>query len=378
MQDLSRRSFLGGGLAAASLRLPSLGAVAACFGAPRAVPPKWIDVVDFPIEGRAFADRKAPYDRLPLRAENVVRKEVWDLSRHSAGMVVRFATASKELHVRYRLTSAHIDMAHMPATGVSGVDLYGFDGAKWRWVQVSRPAAQDVEMKLVADLPTREESRQWMLYLPLYNGVEKLELGVAEGSEVVPLPARSAAKRSIVCYGTSIMHGASASRPGMAWPAIVGRALDREVFNFGFSGNGRMEREVGQFLVELDPEVFVIDCLPNMSAAQVTERTGPLVRQLRERHPTTKILLVEDRTFANAWCLPDRSREHDQRRAALRTEVAALQRDGVEGLHLLAGAELLGDDDEGTTDGSHPNDLGMMRQAVQVIAALRPLLAAPR
>ena len=36
---------------------------------------------------------------------------------------------------------------------------------------------------------------------------------------------------------------------------------------------------------------------------------------------------------------------------------------------------VLGDDGEGTTDGSHPNDLGMMRQAEAVTAALRPLLA---
>ena len=122
--------------------------------------------------------------------------------------------------------------------------------------------------------------------------------------------------------------------------------------------------------------MFVVDCLPNMSTEQVAERTEPLVRQLRLARKDTPILLVEDRTFANAWCDETRAREHQRRRAALRAAVAAMVRDGVKGLHLLDGADLLGTDGEGTTAGSHPNDLGMMRQADKVLAALQPLLPA--
>lgn len=366
MVTVSRRSFLAAG--------------AAVLVAPRGLFTKpdelvWTDVGDWPIEGRAFGERAAPYDRLPARAEGVVRKAVWDLSRDSAGMVVRLKTASPELHVRYRLTKPQLDMSHMPATGVSGVDLYGQDGSRWRWIQVSRPAKQDVQAKLFGDAAEVREPRQFLLYLPLYNGIEKLEIGVAAGHKIEPLPPR-ASRKSIVAYGTSILHGACASRPGMAWPSIVGRALDREVINLGFSGNGTMEKEVGQFLVELDPALFLIDCLPNMTPEQVTERAAPLVRQLREKRANTPILLVEDRTFGNAWFDTKRAAEHIERRQALRDAFAALQKEGVPGLHLLRGEGLLGDDDEGTTDGSHPNDLGMFRQAQRVIAALRPILGA--
>jgi lysophospholipase L1-like esterase len=366
VHTLSRRSFLGVGVAAAAA--PRL------FAAAPSADLVWTDVADWPIEGRAFADRKAPYDRLPVRAEGVVRPEVWKLSRDSAGMVVRLQTASPELHVRYRLTSGELAMVHMPATGVSGVDLYGRAGDRWRWIQVARPSRQEVTAKLFGGAPETTEPRQFLLYLPLYNGIEKLELGVPTGLSVAPGPARPAGRKAIVAYGTSILHGACASRPGLAWSAIVGRALDREVVNLGFSGNGRMEKEVWQFLTELDPAVFVIDCLPNMSAAQVAERTVPLVLQLREKRPAAPILLVEDRTFGNAWFDGEQAAKHEQRRRALREAFAALQRDGVRGVHLLGGADLLGDDDEGTTDGSHPNDLGMMRQAQRVVDALRPIL----
>lgn len=370
MVDLSRRSFLA--LGAAGVALANRTNAAANEPAPAEL--VWTDVADWPIEGRAFADRKAPYDRLPARAEGVVRPEVWKLSRDSAGMVVRLQTKSPELHVRYRLTGDEIAMTHMPATGVSGVDLYGHDGTAWRWIQVTRPTRQDVTMALFAKAAAVTSPRQFLLYLPLYNGIERLELGVPAGETVAPAAPRPAGRKPIVCYGTSILHGACASRPGLAWAAQVGRQLDREVVNLGFSGNGRLEPEVGQFLVELDAAVFVIDCLPNVTPEQVAERTAPLVRQLRAKRPDAPILLVEDRTFGNAWFVAERAEQHGQRRAALREAVAGLQRDGVAGLHLLAGAELLGADDEGTTDGSHPNDLGMFRQAQHVTAALRGIL----
>ncbi len=52
----------------------------------------------------------------------------------------------------------------------------------------------------------------------------------------------------------------------------VGRILDREVLNLGFSGNCRMQAEVAALLVELKPSAFVVDCLPNMDAATVAQR----------------------------------------------------------------------------------------------------------
>ena len=39
-----------------------------------------------------------------------------------------------------------------------------------------------------------------------------------------------------------------------------------------------------------------------------------------------------------------------------------------------SGENLLGDDGEGTTDGSHPNDLGFARQAEIFAKVLKPLL----
>jgi hypothetical protein len=111
-----------------------------------------------------------------------------------------------------------------------------------------------------------------------------------------------------------------------------------------------------------------------MTPAQVAERTEPLLHQLRKARPETPILLVEDRSLD--WSpLRKRQREaHEADRAACRKAYENLVAGGMKGLGYLEGAALLGNDGEATTDGSHPNDLGMVRYADAYEKEMRKLL----
>ena len=335
---------------------------------------QWHDVSQWGVEGRAWPEleRKRWFDRFPAEAEATVTPAVWSLSRHSAGMLVRFRTNADAIWANYTLFSEQIAQTNMTAIGKSGLDLYARDDAgKWRWVGVTRPAAKVVRQSIIARLAPG--TREYAIYLPLYNGIDSLSIGVPTGSSFERLTPR--AERPIVFYGTSITHGASASRPGMAHVAILGRRFDRPVVNLGFSGNGRMDAAVGDLLVKIDAAVFVIDCLPNMDAAAVTLKCVPLIKQIRAARPNTPIVLVEDRRQTNSWILPALAKFHTDNHAALRACYAALRKDGVKGLFYLAGDDLLGDDAEAATDGSHPSDLGMVRQADRFERVLRKALA---
>lgn len=329
----------------------------------------WHDVTQWGVEGRAWPDatRLQWFDRLPAAAEKTVTPAVWSLSRDSAGMMVRFKTDGTSIHVHYKLRKAQLGMPHMPATGVSGVDLYARDvDGKWRWVQVTRPATQEVRAEIVKDLAPG--FREYAAYLPLYNGVESLEIGVPRGARFEGLAPRP---KPIVFYGTSITHGACASRPGMVHTAILGRRFDQPVVNLGFSGNGRMDAAVGEYLTQIDAAAYVIDCLPNMQPADVTAKCIPLVKQLRAARPDTPIILVEDRRMTNSWIIPARTKFHDENHAALRAAFQTLQKEGVKNLHYIPGDHLYGDDTEGATDASHASDLGFMRQADVMEPVLR-------
>ncbi|WP_201750088.1 SGNH/GDSL hydrolase family protein [Tautonia marina] len=339
-------------------------------------PTRWYDVRLLGLEGQGWTDTKAPFDRLPARAEGVVRDPVWSLSRHSAGLCVRFVTDAPTIRAHWTLISDRLDMPHMPATGVSGLDLYARVDDQWYWVGVGFPNAVTNTVTLASGLPP--EAREYLLYLPLYNGVESVEIGLPEGTSLAKAPARpEGQEQPIVVYGTSITQGGCASRPGMVHTAILGRRFNRPVINLGFSGNGRMEAELAELLAEIDPAVYVIDCLPNMNAEEVEARVEPFVRILRAARPETPIVLAEDRTYTNARLIAAQRERNQTSRAALRAAFDRLVASGVKGLTYLPGDPQLGDDGEATVDGSHPTDLGFLRMANAFEPALRPLLTAP-
>lgn len=332
----------------------------------------WFDIRMLGVEGQGFSDTAAPFDRLPARAEKIVRPPVWGLSRDSAGMAVRFMTDATELSARWKLTKAKLEMPHMPATGVSGLDLYvkGDDG-KWRWVVNGKPTAQESNAKLFSGVAPGK--REFMLYMPLYNGVSSVEIGLTKTAVLSKADPRKSGLKPIVFWGTSITHGACASRPGMVHTAILGRWLDAPIVNLGFSGNGQMEAEVAQLIAEIDASCYVVDCLPNLDAAAVAQRTEPLVAILRKAHPATPIVLVEDRSYADSHFVTTKRTRNLKSREALKAAYDKLKPNDKH-LHYIAGEDLLGDDWEGTVDSSHPTDLGFMRQAEAFQKVLGPLL----
>lgn len=343
-------------LATAMLLLASSGA-----GAEPAAGPaiSWHDAKSLSVEGQGWSGTAAPYDRLPARAEAIVSEGAWAQSRSSAGIVVRFVTDAPEITVRWKLTSSALAMDHMPATGVSGVDLYVRRDGKWEWLAVGRVWAQENTFRLISGLTP--EQGEYALYLPLYNGTASAEIGVPEGSAVKPGPPRKPGVRPVVFYGTSITQGGCASRPGMAYPAIIGRRLDIPTINLGFSGAGKCEREVADLLAELDPAVYVIDPLPNMAAEWIDGRIKYLLGILREKHPDASVVLVE--TAGTRSVYSREKLDQDPQNIALAKVYKDCRREWGKRLYYVKGGTLVGSDGEGTVDGVHPTDLGFQRMA---------------
>ncbi|CCH53736.1 Platelet-activating factor acetylhydrolase IB subunit beta [Fibrisoma limi BUZ 3] len=335
------------------------------------------------IDGQAWpTEMQDTLQRLPPRAKGLVRKPVWDLSRQTAGLSIRFVSNAPEIIVRYKVTGA-VALPHMPATGVSGVDLYGID-SDGTWHQAAgkysfRDSVQYTFAQLKPNDTYHQLGREYRLYLPLYNGVRNLEIGVPAGSRFTVLPQR--AEKPIVVYGTSIAQGACASRPGMAWPNILARKLDRTVINLGFSGNGRLENEVVNLVNEIDAKVFVLDCLPNLietvvSRAELQKRIVESVRAIRARHPNTPILLTDHDGYTEGYLMPHRQPLFEQANQDLAEAYRQLTAENVPGLYRLTIADI-GMDLDCMLDGTHPNDLGMMRYADAYEKKLREILQQP-
>lgn len=339
-------------------------------------PLEWYDIANLPTEGQGWTG-EAPgrFGRLPAKAEGVVRDAVWQLGKHSAGMAVRFVTDSVTIAASWDLVNEGLAMAHMPATGMSGLDLYIRSEGRWRWAAITRPEGKGAQThtQLMVD-GIKPGEHEYLLYLPLYNAVSGVRIGVQPGSVFKAAPARAQGQDKPICfYGTSILQGGCASRAGMAYPSIIGRYLDLPQINLGFSGNGIMEPEVADLLAELDPCMYVLDPLPNNEKQGIEERGEALVQKIRAAHPTTPIVMVENIVYQNGHILKLRHDRSTSSNDAWRVIFDKLVKQGDKNLYYIPGDQLLGDDDEATVDGTHGTDLGFYRMAKTITPYLKKI-----
>ena len=315
----------------------------------------------FILEGTGIPDslKENRYDRLPLSYKEIVREPVWELSKNSAGMSIRFYSNSTSLSVKWTVLN-DFKMNHMAETGIKGIDLYFNNEGNWQYLNTARPTGVVNESKLIKNMSN--EMREFKMFLPLYDGLVNIEVGI-DSNSVIKKPLKNNSK-PIVFYGTSITQGGCASRPGMAHTNIISRKLDIDCINFGFSGNGRMEQPIAKVISELDPAFYVIECLPNMmSTEQIMNRTIPLVKTIREKRPETPIVLVENFIYEPSVLDEEMGENINKFNAALKTEYTKMIEGGFENIYYVETENATGDDHEGTVDGVHFTDLGFIRYA---------------
>ena len=347
---------------------------------------KWIDGKYLPIEGRwTLGDAKHYYSRLPDTLTTNVNAGVRSMRHHTSGMLFRFRTDSKFLVIRHTPLNGWHAMAHMTEIGTSGWDVYRLDKAsgKWRFVASKHGAAVDKE-----NPGTRVKRIAWnagdecIINLPLYNGVKEFSLGIAPEAKIeAPMPWASGVTKPVVFYGTSITHGGCSTRPGLGFVNIVGRDLQVPVYGLGFSGSGVMEYELSDVIAKIDASCYVLDCLWNMGMTKapdirnipgcnVDENYEPFIRNLRKKRPNVPIVMAEQcDVFMKGQGEKDKF---------IRKLYDKLVAEGWKNLVYLPKDNMYTGDFEGTVDGCHPNDLGMMSMAKAFGTAVKQALDAVR
>lgn len=334
------------------------------------------------IEGRlGTAEQGNFYGRLPARAEQSVRRDVWDLSKNAAGLQLRFRTDADEIIVRYTVAGG-MQFPHMPATGVSGIDLYSktIDGG-WLWAAGKYSFGDTVVFKF-SGLAVKEQhvnNREYTLYLPLYNTVKWMEITVPAESFFKPLPQHT--DLPIVVYGTSIAQGACATRPGLAWTNILTRKLSHPVINLGFSGNGRLELPVIDLMAAVNAKLYVIDCLPNMvsdvfTPAEIRKRMEAAVKLLQTKKPGVPVLFCDHDGYTDGAINESRKKSYQEANMAMIAVFDSLVAAGVKNIYRLSKEEI-NQDIESMVDGVHPNDIGMMHYADAYEKKIRIILNEP-
>ncbi len=340
------------------------------------------DVVFYDVREEPFTlegltpNGEGSFCRLPLSLLPKLSEGMQMLAWHLAGGVVRFATDAQELFLNWVLKDPTV-MPHFTACGQSGMELFsvGEDG-RAEWVRTVIPQTDNgkgVLLHQMTRVPLPGELRSYMLYLPLYNGLEKLEIGVGHGAGILGDQTRRRYLHPIVFYGSSITQGGCAAKAGSAYSAVMCRTLNAPCVNLGFSGNARGEKEMAEFVAGLSMSAMILDYDHNArSVRELQDTHEAFFRTVRKAHPDLPVLVVSRPD-------PHPCEEDRQRLEIIRTTVRHALEAGdrrvrfVDGGRLLEGPER----DMCLVDGTHPTSMGFYRMARVLLSELAELGVGP-
>ena len=316
----------------------------------------------FELYGVFYDEKEGRFLRMPKEIAAATSGGVDYLNKNTAGGRVRFSTDSDYLELRVTY-SALSQMPHMPHTGSSGFALLEETENGSVFTNLMRPLWTE-EKGFTAKIPLwGGKMRQYTLYFPLYNDVESVAIGVKENAQVAGGKKYKDVK-PVLYYGSSITQGGCASRPDNSYQGFIAKWTNTDYINLGFSGNGKAEPIMAEYLASIDCSVFVCDYDHNAPNPEHLEATHePLYRTFRKSHPTTPIVFISK---------PDHCTDpiNDARRAIIAATYEKAKTEGDENVYFIDGETLFmdGDRESCTIDGCHPNDLGFYRMA-RVIGA---------
>ncbi|TWI80973.1 lysophospholipase L1-like esterase [Chitinophaga japonensis] len=330
---------------------------------------RYTDAASLLLTGKAKATREA-YQRMDSAETRGMPAVIRTLARRSAGIAVLFETNSNIIRVRWKL-AGEVYLPNMTPIGHSGLDLYCLKAGKWQFVSVARPArGTDQDQVIIQHMDS--SMKQFMLYLPLYNSVEALQIGVQSDALIrTPLQPGINKDKRIVIYGSSVVQGASASRPGMAYPALLQRRTGYDVINLGFSGSAKMEAAMAVYLATVPADCYVLDCIPNPTPDLIRERAYPFIKYLREHQPAVPIILVETVFRQNGYWDRQLGQKVEKQNEETRKTYERLLQEGHRHIYYIRSAALIGDDHEATIDGIHLTDLGFSRISDALMPVIR-------
>lgn len=286
----------------------------------------------------------------------------------SGGLAISFKTNSSAIYAKW-CTAGETTSATMTAVAYRGLDLYIKKDDQWQYAGVARPRENQKCVSTTIIRGMNEGEKECLLYLPLYDETVSLEVGVDEGATLnagtYPFTKR------VLIYGSSIVQGASASRPGMAYPARLSRETGIDFLNLGMGASAKMEKEVADMIASFQAEAFVLDCVPNSSPAQIRKRTAYLIQTIRKKHPEVPIIVMQSVIRERSYFNLASGERVKQQNEYIEQEVAKLKKKGMKNLYFIPATDFLGHDHEGSVDGTHPNDLGFDR----MIQVIKPELA---
>ena len=317
---------------------------------------KYYDPLKAPFEINGLERHDGVFCRLNPAVAEKVSDGVKYLNYHNAGGRIRFKTDSSFIVVSAKYADVG-KMPHFAFSGSIGFDLYVDN----RYSGTFMPSV-DITDTLESILYIGNNGvREIVIDFPLYSSIKDVALGIDEKTSLyAPTPYIN--DKPIVYYGSSITQGGCASRPGMAYQAIISREFNVDFINLGFSGSAKAEDVMIDYIAGLDMSLFVYDYDHNAPSTEHLSATHEkMFLAIRKAHPDMPIVMMSRPKKV-------RTDDEEKRIEIIRTTYQNALDRGDKNVYFLDGDDLTalcGQD--GTVDNSHPTDLGFLSMAKALI-----------
>ena len=192
------------------------------------------------------------------RLENIhVSDNVDILKTHPSGLNIIFRTNSRNIKLKAILAGPAY-MSHMTSVGTIGFSLYVLNNNKWAFLGSTKVLNKEYTANMISNMD--KKMRTYRIYFPLYQELKEAYVGVDEKSKFEFIKPKM---DNLVIYGTSISQGGCATRPGMDYGAILGRLLNLNVINLGFSGSCKIEEVMTDELNKIDKRYLILELESN-------------------------------------------------------------------------------------------------------------------
>lgn len=334
----------------------------------------WRDVRQAPFALHGFYEPLTqPYfRRVPPDVAAATSEGVDKLSRESAGGRVRFSTDSPYIAIRAKYLVVGRS-PHLTLLSSSGFDLYTEGEFGSRFVKEFRMPYDMVDSYEQILQVGEGGMRSYTVNFPVHAVVESLEIGLKPDASIGEAkPYRDI--KPVVFYGSSIVHGTAATRPGYTYSAIISRELNLDFRNIGFSGQAKGETALAQWMASLPMSVFVCDYDHNAPTVEHLKATHyPLYETVREKNPQLPYIMV---TRPDYWTLPLEQEHILQRRDVIMSSYLKARAAGDKNVYFVDGMSFnyAPHQYETSVDSIHPNDAGFLRMADGIGTVIRHAL----
>ena len=334
---------------------------------------KWFDAAELTIIGKPIATSE-PFTRIDGSVYKFNDKTIDRYASYSTGLAVVFETNSTTIKAKWT-TGDKISYANMSAIAFKGLDLYIMKDGKWVFAGVGSPTMKNAPFSNHEDTIIKnmaEGSKQCILYLPLFDNVYSLEIGIDEGAYIKPMD--NPFRYNIIVHGSSITHGASASRAGMSYPARFGRNNGLYTSNLGFSGKCKLQKEYAYYLADIkDVDAFIFDTFSNPHADAIYEKFDEFVDIVRAAHPDVPMIFLQtERRETRNFNVKREASEAAKQEAAETVVKRRMKTD--KHMYFISSEEFLGHEHIATADGTHPTDLGFTYMLESITPPIKKIL----